>query len=263
MTNIREAVVAGTFYCEQPKQLSNRVHQYLNEAPIVRKVPRAIIVPHAGYIYSGSIAATAYARLQSAKDQINRVVLIGPSHRVSFKGLALSSATQFATPLGNIELDINTIRQLAEISYISYLDQAHELEHSLEVQLPFLQTILKSFLLVPIVTGDASAENICQIIEQFWEDPKTLIVISSDLSHFHDHKTAEKMDKETTQIIEQNQYEKLNGNLACGYVAISGLLAFARKHRYQIEMIDLRNSADTVGSQNKNRVVGYGSYVIE
>jgi AmmeMemoRadiSam system protein B len=143
------------------------------------------------------------------------------------------------------------------------MDQAHELEHSLEVHLPFLQTVLKQFTLIPIVCGDATAEQVCTVIEQFWSQPETLIVISSDLSHFHDYETAKKKDKTTSEFIEQLKYEELDGYSACGYIPISGLLALARKKNLHIKTIDLKNSADTAGIGEKISVVGYGTYVIE
>jgi len=263
MLKIREPAVAGTFYPADPDQLKQMLMHYLNDASTAGKVPKAIIAPHAGFIYSGPIAASVYARLKAAKEVINQVLLIGPSHRVGFQGLALSTAEQFSTPLGNIEVDTQSVKQLAEYPFISYLDQAHELEHSLEVHLPFLQTVLKQFSLIPIVAGDAPADQVCQLLEQFWGKAGTLIVISSDLSHFHDYETAQKLDRETSEIIEKLQYEKLDSGSACGRVPIRGLLRLARKNNLQVKTIDLRNSGDTAGSGDKNRVVGYGAYVIE
>ncbi len=263
MLRIRKSAVAGTFYPDDPGQLKLMLEQYLNDALQNKKVPKAIIAPHAGYIYSGSIAASVYVRLLAAKALIKRVILIGPSHRVSFNGLALSSAEQFTTPLGEIDIDIEGIKQIEKFPFINYIDQAHEKEHSLEVHLPFLQTVLKKFTLLPLVAGNATAEQICQLIEVFWGEKDTLIVISTDLSHFHDYKTAQKMDKATSKIIEQLQYEKLDNESACGRIPVSGLLAFARKMGLQVKAVDIRNSGDTAGSEEKNRVVGYGAYVVE
>ncbi len=263
MTKIRQPAVAGTFYPADPDQLKLLLAHYLNDVAIDKKVPKAIIAPHAGYVYSGPIAASVYARLQSASNIINRVFLIGPSHRVGFHGLAVSTAEQFSTPLGTIDIDTDAVKQIAELPFVSYLDQAHEQEHSLEVHLPFLQTILKEFLLVPVVAGDAAVDQVCQLLEQFWGEPETLIVVSSDLSHFHDYKTAQIMDRATSDIIEQLQYEKLGSDFACGCVPVCGLLALARKKKLQVRTIDLRNSGDTAGSGDKTRVVGYGAYVIE
>jgi len=263
MVNIRQAAVAGTFYPSNSEQLNLMVKHYLNEVPQGIKTLKAIIVPHAGFIYSGSIAATAYARLEPVKQIIKQVVLVGPSHRVSFQGLALSTADQFMTLLGQVSINKKAVQQLAEIHFVNYLDHAHELEHSLEVHLPFLQTVLQEFSLIPIVVGDATADQVCQVIELFWGQKDTLIVISSDLSHFYDYKTAMKLDQKTSEIIEQLQCEKLKKDAACGQVAIVGLMALARVKGLQIKTIDLRNSGDTAGSENMDRVVGYGAYVVE
>ncbi len=263
MEIIRDMAVAGTFYPADKNQLKLMLKGYLNDAPQSNKVPKAIIVPHAGYIYSGSIAATAYARLRSTEQAIKKVLLIGPSHRVGFRGVALSTADKFSTPLGNIAIDTEAVRQLAELPFVQYLDQAHELEHSLEVQLPFLQTVLGKISLIPLVAGDSTPDQVCQIIEKFWEQDDVLIVISSDLSHFHDYQTAKKMDKKTSEIIEQLQYEELDGESACGRVPVKGLMALARKNKLAIKNIDLRNSGDTAGFADLDRVVGYGAYVIE
>ncbi len=261
MSLIRQPAVAGAFYPADPKKLHEMMRHYLSDSQKVEKVPKAIIVPHAGYIYSGPIAATAYARLQNSHDSITRVVLLGPSHRVGFQGLAVSSADTFATPLGNIPVDTESVQNIAALPYVHYLDQAHVMEHSLEVHLPFLQEVLDSFSLVPIVVGDATAEQVSQILELLWGGPETLIVISSDLSHYHDYATARQMDKATSEHIEALQYELLDYESACGRVPICGLLALARKKSLQVKTIDLRNSGDTAG--DKSRVVGYGAYVID
>lgn len=261
MSTIRQAAVAGTFYPDDPQKLRQMLEDLLVDADTENKVPKAIIVPHAGYIYSGAIAASAYIRLRAQEQTINCVVVIGPSHRVSFSGLAVSSAKTFATPLGDIAIDGDAIDQLKDFDFVQELDQAHAQEHSLEVQLPFLQVILEPFKLIPIVAGDARPEDICSVLKQFWGQPKTLIVISSDLSHFHDYDTAKRLDAETSCHIENLEYEQLDYNSACGRVPVSGLLALAREKSLTVKTIDLRNSGDTAG--NKNRVVGYGAYVVE
>ncbi len=260
MTLIRPAAVAGAFYPDDPAELSAMIQSFLHQADPDKATPKAIIVPHAGYVYSGPVAASAYAPLQKAAGQISRVVLIGPSHRVAFNGLAVSSADLFATPLGNIAVDKAVIATLLQLPFVHLLDQAHSLEHSLEVQLPFLQTVLADFTLVPIVAGDATAEQVDQVLESVWGGPETLIVISSDLSHYHDYFTARQKDRHTTELIEQKHYEQLDFDSACGRVPVSGLLKLAREHGLQVKNIDLRNSGDTAG--DKNRVVGYGAYVI-
>jgi AmmeMemoRadiSam system protein B len=257
----RQPAVAGTFYPAEPQQLHLLLDQYLNDADTAPKVPKAMIVPHAGYIYSGPIAATAYARLLKAHDQIRRVVLIGPSHRVGFHGLAITNAQNFVTPLGPIEVDQKAVHAIAKLPFVDYLEQAHAMEHSLEVHLPFLQEMLDDFKIVPIVTGDAPAEQVAQVLEMLWGGEETLIVISSDLSHYHDYVTCQKLDKATSAAIETLQYESLGVDSACGRVGISGLLKLARERSLAVKNIDLRNSGDTAG--DKKRVVGYGAYVIE
>ena len=262
MPNIRLPAVSGSFYPNNPEILKAMLEGYLKQVPssATDKVPKAMIVPHAGYIYSGEIAASAYARLRPKRSTIKRVVLIGPSHRVGFTGLALSHADAFKTPLGDIPLDTDAISSLASFPFVDYREQAHIHEHSLEVQLPFLQMSLDSFQLIPIVAGDCPAEQIEQILELFYAQADTLIVISSDLSHFHDYATAQRLDQETSRKIEQLDYQHLDYDSACGRIPVSGLLALAKKQSLQVETIDLRNSGDTAG--DKNRVVGYGAYVI-
>lgn len=258
---IRQPAVAGTFYPANPKQLHLMLDQYLNDAESSAKVPKAIIAPHAGYIYSGPIAASAYARLKKARSQITRVVLLGPSHRVPFKGLAVPRSDTFSTPLGDIEIDHEAVQTIAKLPFVEYIEQAHTQEHSLEVHLPFLQEMLDNFKLVPIVAGDATAEQVSEVIKTLWGGDETLIVISSDLSHYHDYATAQIMDKNTSKLIENLQYEALISESACGKVPVSGLLKLAREKSLSIKTIDLRNSGDTAG--DKRRVVGYGAYVIE
>jgi AmmeMemoRadiSam system protein B len=261
MVLIRQPAVAGTFYPAHPAILQKMLNTYLSAVKSTSKVPKAMIVPHAGYIYSGQIAASAYARLKLGADNINRVVLLGPSHRVGFKGLAVSHAEVFNTPLGGIPLDTTAIQNLLALPFVVYMDEAHHLEHSLEVQLPFLQTVLKNFKLIPIVAGEATAEQVAQVLDLFYDDPQTLIVISSDLSHYHDYATAQRLDSETNHKIENLQYQQLDCESACGRVAVRGLMALAQKKSLSIKNIDLRNSGDTAG--DKNRVVGYGAYIID
>lgn len=237
------------------------LNQYLGDAATAEKVPKAIIVPHAGYIYSGPIAASAYARLKKAHDRITRVVLIGPSHRVAFRGLAVSRAETFTTPLGRVPVDLAAVQSIVQLPFVEYIEQAHTYEHSLEVQLPFLQEVLDNFEIVPIVAGDASPEQVSQVLDALWGGDETLIVISSDLSHYHDYATAQQLDVSTSHAIEQLQYERLASESACGKVPVSGLLKLARKKSLSVKTIDLRNSGDTAG--DKSSVVGYGAYVIE
>lgn len=257
----RQPAVAGTFYPANPQELHQILDQFLCDAEIGNKVPKAIIVPHAGYIYSGPVAATAYARLIKAHDLITRVVIIGPSHRVGFKGLAVSSAETFSTPLGTVAVDLKAVKSILKLPFVEYNEPAHAHEHSLEVHLPFLQETLDSFTIIPIVAGEASPAQVSQVLDALWGGDETLIVISSDLSHYHDYATCQKLDKETSIIIENLQYERLAFDSACGKVPVSGLLKLAKEKSLSIKTIDLRNSGDTAG--DKSRVVGYGAYVID
>ena len=257
----REPAVAGSFYPANPAVLSDMLQAFLQQNSSSEPAPKAIIVPHAGYIYSGQIAASAYARLKSVRESIKRVVLMGPSHRVAFQGLAVSHADSFSTPLGVILIDQAAIESFRPLPFVGYLDQAHSQEHSLEVHLPFLQQTLSNFKLVPIVAGDASPHQVSQVLESLWGGDDTLIVISSDLSHYHNYATAQAMDKHTSELIEKLQYQDLSTESACGKVPVSGLLKLLQKKSLQIKTIDLRNSGDTAG--DKYRVVGYGAYVVE
>jgi AmmeMemoRadiSam system protein B len=237
------------------------IQSFLGETKAEGSRPKAIIAPHAGYIYSGPIAATAYARLQPGRDVIRRVVLLGPSHRVAFHGLAVSSAGAFATPLGEISVDRTAIEALLQLPFVHLVDQAHALEHSLEVHLPFLQEVLDRFSLVPIVVGDADPPQVAEVLDLLWDGDETVIVISSDLSHYHDYATAKRMDRATSEAIEALRPEDIGYEDACGRLPVSGLLLAARARGLKLKTVDLRNSGDTAGA--KDSVVGYGAYVLE
>jgi AmmeMemoRadiSam system protein B len=222
--------------------------------------PKALIVPHAGYIYSGPVAATGYARLRPVADSVQRVVVMGPSHRVAFHGLAVPDDNIFRTPLGDIALDTDTIQALLALPQVHLDNEAHRLEHSIEVHLPFLQEMLDSFVLVPIVVGDAAPAEVCDVISMLWDGPETLLIVSSDLSHYHDYETATRLDRATSRAIETLAFEKIGYEHACGRNPVSGLLLYARQHGLAVETLDLRNSGDTAGP--RDQVVGYGTYVI-
>lgn len=265
----RKPAVAGTFYPADAVQLRKTVRTYLSAATKSCQhninAPKAIITPHAGYIYSGPVAASVYAQLQPARAHIKRVVLLGPSHHVPFVGLATSSAGVFSTPLGDILLDRNSLNAINKLPQVHCLDEAHQHEHSLEVQLPFLQEVLDNFQLVPLVVGSAEPAQVSEVLRQLWDGPETLIVISSDLSHFHDYDAAQQLDRNTSDAIEALQAETLQSENACGYVPISGLLYLARERGLHVSTIDLRNSFDTAentAAASRDRVVGYGAYVI-
>ncbi len=256
MANIRHAAVAGMFYPDDAEELQQFI--LANIKPTDTPAPKAIIAPHAGYIYSGSIAASVYQQLQNARYTIKKVVLLGPSHRVPLLGLAASSADYFQTPLGNIPIDHDNINKLLALKQVKTLDQAHVMEHSLEVHLPFLQTVLNDFVLTPLVVGDAAPLEVSEVLETVWGGDETLIVISSDLSHYHDYNTAQAMDRATSDAIINLQPDKLGYEDACGRNPIKGLLTIAKQRGMHCELIDLRNSGDTAG--DKSQVVGYGAY---
>lgn len=258
MTTIRAPAVAGSFYPGDSALLREMVSGMLAAHPGGTAPPKAIIVPHAGYIYSGPVAASAYSQVMSGRDTIRRVVLLGPSHRIPFHGLATSSAGGFTTPLGVVTVDQSAVRLLAALSQVHVLDQAHAWEHSLEVQLPFLQLALGDFTLVPLVVGEASAQEVSEVLTLLWDGIETLIVVSSDLSHYHDYATAMAMDRATSNAISALETRGIDAEHACGSKAVNGLLEAARQHGLRGETLDLRNSGDTAGP--RNRVVGYGAY---
>ncbi len=259
MATVRPAAVAGMFYSSDPRELHAQIQRFIADARVNGPPPKAIIAPHAGYIYSGPIAASAYARLTTAKDLINRVVLLGPSHRVGFGGIAVSGADTFETPLGKIPIDKETAESICALPGVGFLDKAHAQEHSLEVHLPFLQEVLADFKLVPLVVGDAEPDEVGLVLEALWGGPETLIVISSDLSHYHDYDTARRIDAATSKAIASLRFQDIGYEDACGRNPIRGLLWVAQRKGLHGETIDLRNSGDTAGP--RNQVVGYGAYV--
>jgi AmmeMemoRadiSam system protein B len=256
----REPAVAGSFYPAEPEVLAANVDGFLKGARVEadRPAPKAVIVPHAGYVYSGPIAGSAYAALRPARDTVRRVVLLGPSHRLPLRGLATSSAATFRTPLGSVPVDHEAVGRIEALPQVRALDAAHALEHSLEVQLPFLQRVLQDFALVPLSVGDADDDEVAEVLEALWDGPETLIVVSSDLSHYRDYATARRLDGETSEAIEALAPERLDFDSACGRVGVRGLLVAARRHDLRAETLDLRNSGDTAGP--RDRVVGYGAW---
>ncbi|MEN8205607.1 MAG: AmmeMemoRadiSam system protein B [Pseudomonadota bacterium] len=258
--SIREPAVAGSFYPADPVELEAQLDELLAAVTTRYPPPKAMIVPHAGYIYSGPVAASGYASLIPVADRIKRVVLLGPAHRKAFSGLAVPASTVFKTPLGKIELDKQSISKILLLPQVHTDNDAHLLEHSLEVHLPFLQRVLRAFTLVPLVVGDASAQDVSEVIQQLWGGRETLLVISSDLSHFLDYDSARVRDAATSRAIERLAYEDIDYHDACGRNPVSGLLHYARSHDQAIKTIDLRNSGDTAGP--RDRVVGYGTWLL-
>jgi AmmeMemoRadiSam system protein B len=261
MSSVRPPAVAGTFYPANAAALRASVTGFLAAVQPAVKTPKAIIAPHAGYIYSGPIAASAYAQLAPRRDTITRVVLLGPAHRVAIKGLAVSSADAFMTPLGSVPLDRAAIDRILTLPQVRSADTAHTEEHSLEVHLPFLQEVLEDFQLVPLVVGDATAAEVGEVIDTLWGGPETLIVISSDLSHYHDYDTARRLDRATSKAIEALRPQDIGFDQACGRIPVNGLLEVAKRRGLRVTTLDLRNSGDTAGS--RDRVVGYGAWVFE
>lgn len=261
MVAIRPAAVAGAFYPDDPAVLAAAVRQCLEGATPPRRderAPKAIIAPHAGYPYSGPVAGTAYARIAPLRGRVSRVVLAGPAHRVYVRGAAVPRTSAFDTPLGRIELDREVLERLCALPFVEASDPAHALEHSLEVHLPFLQSVLGAFRLVPIVVGDASAEEMASLFEAAWGGEETLVVVSSDLSHYLPYEAARRMDRATAEAIVA--LEPVDPEQACGAAPINGLLACARRHGLRAELLDLRNSGDTQGG--RERVVGYGAFAL-
>jgi AmmeMemoRadiSam system protein B len=261
MKQVRPTAVAGAFYTGDPRALASEVAAMLEEAEKHMEspatLPKAVIVPHAGYVYSGPVAASAYALLKQGRNIYHRVVLLGPVHRVPVRGLALPSTEGFATPFGIVPLDLDAMASLADLPQVVEYDAAHALEHSLEVQLPFLQAVLNDFKLVPLAVGDATPQEVAEVLEQLWGGPETLIVISSDLSHFLTYGDAQRIDSSTAQAILDLRWP-INHQQACGGTPVNGLLLAAQRHHLKPRLLNLHNSGDTAG--DKNRVVGYGAF---
>lgn len=255
----RIPAVAGSFYPENPVKLHRMVQQMLDNAPRQRLHAKALIVPHAGYIYSGPIAATAYNCLLEDAHHISRVVLLGPSHRVALSGIAIPDCNEFQTPLGNIKLDMEAVNYIQDLNGVEINNAAHSQEHSLEVQLPFLQEMLGEFQLVPLVVGQCSAKTVANVLNHLWGGEETLIIISSDLSHYHQYAIAQQLDQETSKKIEDFDTD-IQGEQACGCYPLNGLLLAAKQHGLSLDTLNLCNSGDTAGS--KDQVVGYGAYAL-
>jgi hypothetical protein len=260
MISVRPAAVAGTFYPASPSELAREVDNMLGHSAaggLAPGFPKALIVPHAGYVYSGSVAAEAYDRLRPARGIVHRVVLLGPCHRVPVRGLALPEATAFATPLGQVPIDREAIELLAGLPQVVVSNTVHAEEHALEVQLPFLQRVLGEFSLVPLAVGAATPEQVAEVIDRLWGGAETLIVISSDLSHYHPYAEARAIDRGTAQAILDYSID-IDHEQACGATPVAGMLLAAKRHKLNAELLDLRNSGDTAGG--RGRVVGYASF---
>jgi len=260
--SIRPAAVAGAFYPAAAKDLAWEVDDMLAHCGAAEPLPgfpKALIVPHAGYVYSGPIAAEAYARLHAARGIVRRVVLLGPCHRVAVRGLALPEASALETPLGRVAIDQEAVAALAGMSQVVASAAVHAQEHALEVQLPFLQRVLGSFSLLPLAVGAATPAEVAAVLEKLWGGEETLIVISSDLSHYHQYEDACALDRHTAQGILEFS-DTLDHEQACGATPLSGMMLAARRHGLRIELLNLRNSGDTAGG--RGRVVGYAAFAL-
>jgi len=259
MTVIREPAVAGQFYPGNTSELGATIRLFFDEVQGEEgPAPKALIVPHAGYIYSGPVAGAAYARLRPFSGLYTRIILLGPAHRVAVSGLALSSADVFRTPLGDVPVDKDALEALTALK-VRVVDATHQFEHSIEVHLPFLQSVIESFSIVPMVVGDATPETVAEVIDALWGGPETLLVISSDLSHYLGYDEARVSDAATCRAIENLEARSIDHDHACGATPINGLLIAAKRRGMQVTTLDLRNSGDTAGG--KNSVVGYGAWL--
>jgi MEMO1 family protein len=260
MSSVRPAAVAGMFYPGDPRALAAEVDDLLGSvgepAPRLGN-PKALVVPHAGYIYSGAVAARAYEELAAARGSVRRVVLLGPTHRVAVKGLAVPSAGAFATPLGAVRIDAEALRAVRALPQVLESDAAHKLEHSLEVQLPFLQKVLGEFALAPFAVGMASVGEVAEVIERLWGGPETLIVVSTDMSHYHSYEQARAIDGATIKRIAAFATD-IDHEEACGATPLNGLLAFSKQKNLSLKLLSACNSGDTAGG--KGRVVGYSAF---
>jgi AmmeMemoRadiSam system protein B len=257
---VRPSAVAGQFYPGNADRLRKQVSDLLaNIAMPIKTIPEALIAPHAGYVYSGATAAAAFATLRNSTQSIERVVLIGPAHYVHVHGIAAPTVDAFETPLGRVPVDKSALNAIAGLPFVIQDNAPHAPEHALEVELPFLQTLLASFRVVPLLVGDVTPTEIAQVLSQLWDRPGTLIVVSSDLSHYHDYETARRLDAATAATIEHGDWASLGPHQACGSRAIAGLLLETGRRGLKIRRLSLCNSGDTAGS--RDRVVGYGAWM--
>jgi AmmeMemoRadiSam system protein B len=264
MSSVRPPAVAGSFYPADPRALAETVDAHLAAAASAgseHAAPaRAVIAPHAGYVYSGPIAGSAFRALAPRAASIRRVVLLGPSHFVALDGLALPSATAFRTPLGDVPVDQAARATLETLPQVTVDDAPHAREHSLEVELPFLQRLLDSFTLVPLSVGDAAPEEVAEVIDRAWDDEATAVVVSTDLSHYLDSESARRRDRATADAVLALDDERIGPHDACGRAPLRGLLHSARSRGLEARLLDLRNSGDTAGPDD--RVVGYGAFAL-
>jgi AmmeMemoRadiSam system protein B len=257
----RPPAVAGLFYPANAAELASIVDHDLHASTVAGPVPKAVIAPHAGYVYSGPVAGSAYARLEPARGTIRRVVLLGPAHRVPVESMAVPTVDAFDTPLGPVMVDADARTRALEVPGVVVDDRPHAPEHSLEVHLPFLvRTLGEAIAVLPVVVGHAAPEAVADLLEALWGGPETVIVVSTDLSHYHDYATAVARDRTTATAILERRTDAIGPYDACGAYPVRGLLEVARRKDLVIELLDLRNSGDTSG--DRDRVVGYGAFAL-
>jgi MEMO1 family protein len=259
MSAIRAPAVAGSFYPADAGRLRAMVAGFVAAASgSGRSRPKAIIAQHAGYVYSGPTAGAAFSALGREVRRIRRVVVAGPAHFVAIRGLAVPTCQAFRTPLGEVLLDRAALDTLENLPSVRRADAPHTPEHSIEVELPFLQVALGEFALLPLLVGDARPAEVRDVLATLWGGPETLIVVSSDLSHYHPYPVAQQLDEATAQVIEALDETGLGPQAACGYLPIAGLLLEAKRRGLGAVRLDLRNSGDTAGARDS--VVGYGAW---
>ncbi len=259
--SLQAAAVAGMFYPGNPAQLAAGVDGSLAKAAPPRLSPKAVIAPHAGHVYSGDIAGAAYRLLAQRKGEIKRVVLLGPNHRMPVRGIALSPAEAWETPFGPLPVDRTARDSLARQPGFAVTPMPFVNEHSLEVHLPFIHRVLGKVEILPMLVGETTTEQASRTLDALWGGPETAIIISSDLSHYHDYETCRTKDEETASGIERLQQDICVGDRACGFHSIKGLIDQAQRRDLRVTALDVRNSGDTHGP--RDRVVGYGSFAFE
>jgi AmmeMemoRadiSam system protein B len=255
---IRQSVFGDMFYPKDSKKLTTMIDSFLDNVTEDHPIPKAIIAPHAGYIYSGQTAAHAFKCMLKSK-AIKKVIVVAPSHQHAFEGIATTTADQFETPLGKIPIDQITCKKLsAEFKSVQIQESAFDREHALEVELPFLQKVLPTFTLIPLIVGEVAPKQLSEVLLSIWNGPETLIVISSDLSHYQSYAIANQIDHATAKAIENLLPDKIAPGQACGQIGIVALLDVAKQKALKVTCVDLRNSGDTAG--DRDRVVGYGAF---
>ncbi|MDH5654459.1 MAG: AmmeMemoRadiSam system protein B [Spirochaetia bacterium] len=256
METVRESAVAGSFYPDEKKHLADLVDSYLSGEDKKNPLPEAIIVPHAGYMYSGAVAGKGYTSIKQL--DIKNILIIGPAHRVYVNGLAIPDCDAFVTPLGKISVNKELYPELVKLPFISINDEAHKDEHCIEVQLPFLQRLFTSFQIIPVLAGNADEEQI-QTLFDLTSGKIDLIIVSSDLSHYNSYETAKNLDRNAANSIEALDPFSLESEQACGSRPIKGLLLYAKRAGLKVKTLVLQNSGDVSGSRSS--VVGYGSFI--